>query len=1334
MEINFNLGSLQIVHPALMEYFKKIQANVESNLVLIRDEKKVATNYDDIELLNKVQGSLKMIGLSGLVKVLQLCQESLRNVKEVKYDTAKNIQVLEACDSTLKNVALYLETLLLGEFNQPTKFFNEYSHLASLIGKHVSIKDLFSPKLEMKDDANVDLQEELKTGIVMDNANKQNVLKVLNESYTTIKMQNAQILAILNNNGEFKSAEEKSAYHEACKALYQALSNVQNLKLGKHVYVLTGLQKLFACTTSPTFNDEIAKVFALGIDNIKHTFTLMESSVAEWIEEVNSMTAHDRTGTIRVNEETSKDVLFALIHILKENKKLQDMPAYKDVTSYFDFNFYNNQLKNTVMVSTVMQKNPEVAQQIDKILIDIKEELTLITSKQSTSEEFLILHAGKFINANQKLNEVLANIEVKELGGILNALHAIFTKVKNKEFAFGELLQREISLAVVVVEYGVNTFIKSMVKEEDRTNFAAQVSLQQKRLLFAATNKEDELAKLALPELDEKSKKHDERKAFVKMFQELYKDFNKAETILDQFLKNQEDGIDEIKDVFQSLKAARGIFSIIGKPELGAVVAEIIKVWDSIVKSGIESVSPELLQNSITWVSGISLIISASKDDNEIEANEIAGNLLKKFNTYFNKNVVATPAVEAVVEEKPVVVAPAVTKVAKVVAPAAANANKYQDETNDPDLLEVYLMEAEEVLENMKSSLKDLDKNPNNTEEVTNIRRYFHTLKGSGKMVGLKYLGEAGWIAEQTLNKVLADELKLTAELMNTIRFAETEFHKWVEELKATNKVGVDLFGFKEEFAKQNSHLTTTFEIVNLGANTAVEEVVEEVTPVENAVVIVGDKEISSMLYNLFVEESANHVKSMKQFVQHKDNKNGAVISSDFMLHAHTLASIARTVNLLDCAKLASKLEIISNLSIEKTIALNVEEMKVLSNAVEHVEKFRSIASGVEINPDYMEKLLNSLNDLQESINSRNIPAAAVEVKTPVVVQPTFDMDILVQKLAALIPAPKEVVQPTLDMDSLLDSLVARLKPVMTQNPATTQTSINMEELTQNVVASLQKTITDNVAQMNASLKSSMQESVAKMNSDFAQAIKENSDQIAKLNSDFKSVLENNASAVTKANESMMNNFEVNVAKVEAASKELNSSLEVNIEKVNTGLTNLLNEKVEAINSGIESSLQNSLAEINNTVKNALNESLSSVATEVNDSINNSVTASINEIKDMVEAVESELAQIKEIKLQTIDAATVTNDIKSSLASLVEVQYKELNKVLNENKYNTKEIVNELFNKIEASEININKMIEDQKGNDKATQESINDLTSQFKEALKNGGGKKGFLGGLFGK
>lgn len=1360
MEINFNLGSLQIIHPTLNEYFKSIQANVQSNLVLIRDDKKVATNYEAIDLLGKVQGSLKMIGLSGLVKVLQLCQESLKNVKEVKFDTAKNVKILEACDHTLKNIELYLQNLLAGELNQPTKFFTEYSELATLVGKDVSILDLFSPRLDFKEEVVETLQNELKQGKVMDSSTKESVLKVLIENQAIIKKQNAILIKSLENNGEFSNAEEKSAYHESCKELYQALNQIHNLKLSKHVYILTGLQKLFVCTTSPIFNDEVAKLFNLGNDTITKAFTLIEDSISSWKSDVEEMGENDKTGTIKVDEEVAKQVLYILINVLKENKKLQEMPAYKEIAAYFDFNFYNNQLKNSGLVSTIFQRNPEVAEQIEKILLDIKEELTLVTSKQASSEEFLSQHAGKFINLNQKLNDTLVAVDTKDMGGLLNALNAIFTKIKNKEFQFNELLQREVSLTVILLEYGINTFVKSIVKEEDRNNFAGQVSLQQKRLLFAATNKDQELSQLPLPELDEKNKKQDERKAFVKMFQELSKDFVKAESILDQFLKNPEDGIDEIKEVFQCLKAARGIFSIIGKPELGKVVAEIIKVWESIVQSGVESVDKELLHHSISWVSGVSLIINASKDDNETESEELARTLISKFNQYFKKDnntvVASTPSLEqntivdtivpVVTESKPVTVVSTSTN-------KAANSG-YIDEPNDADLLEVYIMEADEVLENMQTAFKVLEKNNNDKESITDLRRHFHTLKGSGKMVGLKYLGEAGWIVEQTLNRVLSDELSFNDTLFNAIKFADSQFHMWVESLKANNNANVDLVNFKKNFEVCNPNISTTFEITESVAEVETPIVVEE-DKEDNDVVVVGGKEISSMLYNLFVEESATHVKGMQNFVKHKENKKGAVISSDFMLHAHTLASISRTVNLLDCANIASKLEIISNLSMEKHIAVTEEEMKVLASAVEHMEKYRSVINESNTDPVYISKMLSQLDLLQDNIHARSIPVETVApvvkpvetvvTQLPVNAMPSFDIDVLVEKLAKVIPTKEqsEPVNATIDMDALVEALFVRLQPLVSQ-PSSAQT-VDMETLTKNVVSALSNNINESIEKINSNITQSLNENISKMNESFKSSLEENVEKMKQIHNEFKSVLESNSKAVESTNEKFLTSLAENVSKAEAANEVLKSSLEMNVQSVNDELSSLLHMNVQKINDGLKESLETNLSEINNTLKTALdtslekvgidvNEALSNNIASINNSIKDSVDSSLEQMKDLVNDVQSQLAEVKAMKLQVVDTEQVSSEVMNKVGSLVENQYKELSKVLTENKYNTKEIVNELFNKIEQSEHNISEFIEAQKAREIHSQELLNDLHGQFKTALEQPNTKKGFLQNLFGK
>ena len=1421
MEINFNLGSLKIVHTPLMEYFKKIQNNVSTNLVLIRDEKKVATNYEAIELLTKAQGTLKMIGLLGLVKVLQLCTDSLKDVKEVKFDTAKNIKILEACETSIKNVVLYLEILLIGELDQPTKLFTDYSNLAGLVGKKVSIKDLFAPRLEVKEETEEALQADLRVGLSINDASKTTIINVLKKAHSAISEHNFRITELLNKAGALSSVEEKNLYHGYCKDMYGVLTEVQNMKISKHVYVLTGLQKLFVCVTSPIFNDEVSKVIALGSDTIETNFAGIEKTLAMWIEEISALDDGDRTGVIKADDDITKEVVYFLINVLKDNPKLKDMPVFAELSTYFDFDFYSNQLKDVAIVSTIMQKNPELAAQIEKLFLDVKEELTLITSKQSNSEEFLVQHTTKFITFNQKLNEVLISAETKELSGILNALNAIFGKIKNKELKFAELLQKEVSLAVVLVEYGINTFIKSVVKDEDKANFSAQVNLQQKRLLLSATGKTEELAKLAIPVLDEKSKKSDERKAFLKIFQELSKEFLKAEAVLDQFLRNQEDGLDEIKEVFKSLKSARGIFAVIGKPELSKVVVEIIKVWEKILAGGIDAVDRDLLNHSIAWLSGISLIISASKDDNEVEANEVMANLLPKFNAYFKIEAAPEPILEPVIEivktVAPVVeVKPEIVKtVAPIVAaPAAKSASLYEDTPNDADLTEIYLMEAEEVLENMAVSLKAMDKNPNDTEEITNVRRYFHTLKGSGKMVGLKYLGEAGWIAEQTLNKVLSGDLKLNEGLAGAIRFAEAQFHQWVEELKAHNVVNVDLINFKKTFNPHNPHLTTTFEIPDEApVAAAVEPVVEKAVEPAKDVLLVGDKEISTMLYGMFVEESTNHMQAMSQFVHNEDNLKGTIISSDFMLHAHTLASIARTVNLLDCAKIASKIELIANLALEKNIALNGDEMKVLCHAVDNLEKFRSVANGVQIDQSYVNSLIDNLSDLQESISNRNsIPKeqklsttsavsidmdALVEKLSAVMVskevRPAIDMDALVQKLsgvmatrspaapaidvdglvkrlagvvaegtpsapaidmnaladavaAKLAPTLGKAAAPAVDMNALADAVAAKLAPTLSKTAAP---AIDMKALTDSVTASLKSTIEASVAQINATVKASIEDSVAKINAGLKASLEDNVAKINKIHADFKAALEENVSNVNKSNAGFKSALEENVKQVVQANAGLKSSLEANVSKVNNDLQNLLEVNVKQINSALSTALQSGLNHVNSGVAQSLADNTAKVTATLNNSVeqslskvSSSIEATINsklsEVKALMTNLQEEVSVVKAAKAQVVDSGKIASDIIGQVKSAMDTQYGELSKTLAENKYNTKEVVNELFNKIDTIETAVRKVTQEQQSSENSSQETLSQIRNDVKElnALihKAASEKGGFLKGIFGK
>jgi chemosensory pili system protein ChpA (sensor histidine kinase/response regulator) len=110
----------------------------------------------------------------------------------------------------------------------------------------------------------------------------------------------------------------------------------------------------------------------------------------------------------------------------------------------------------------------------------------------------------------------------------------------------------------------------------------------------------------------------------------------------------------------------------------------------------------------------------------------------------------------------------------------------------DKELLEIFLEEASEVIGTVASHADACRESPHDREALTTIRRGFHTLKGSGRMVGLTELGEMAWQCEQVMNKWLKEEKPATSALLGFIDLARTSFERWVGELKETGAASID--------------------------------------------------------------------------------------------------------------------------------------------------------------------------------------------------------------------------------------------------------------------------------------------------------------------------------------------------------------------------------------------------------------------------------------------------------------------------------------------------------------------------------------------------------------
>jgi chemosensory pili system protein ChpA (sensor histidine kinase/response regulator) len=86
-------------------------------------------------------------------------------------------------------------------------------------------------------------------------------------------------------------------------------------------------------------------------------------------------------------------------------------------------------------------------------------------------------------------------------------------------------------------------------------------------------------------------------------------------------------------------------------------------------------------------------------------------------------------------------------------APISAGFDTTSDDIDD-EIREIFLEEFEEEIGNLGQLLPAWKSDPNSIERLQPVRRVFHTLKGSGRLVGAKTLGEFSWKIENMLNKV----------------------------------------------------------------------------------------------------------------------------------------------------------------------------------------------------------------------------------------------------------------------------------------------------------------------------------------------------------------------------------------------------------------------------------------------------------------------------------------------------------------------------------------------------------------------------------------------------
>jgi chemosensory pili system protein ChpA (sensor histidine kinase/response regulator) len=292
----------------------------------------------------------------------------------------------------------------------------------------------------------------------------------------------------------------------------------------------------------------------------------------------------------------------------------------------------------------------------------------------------------------------------------------------------------------------------------------------------------------------------------------------------------------------------------------------------------------------------------------------------------------------------------AITLAASVAASSNENANEGVMQTSENlelELLEIFLEEADEILLNLNSYLAQVKQNPSDTSVFVNIRRSFHTLKGSGRMVGLTKLGEVGWNVERAMNSWLKREDPNAPPVIKMVSLATEKFTVWIDSIKQNGAARITAYNLNQ-LANAIEHGTAIPAEVEANADASAQTAVPTpqadatqatplatpVAPAAEELVQVGAIAVPASLFAIGSEESKQNVVKLRAQLTALRAADVPKIEYDFMRAAHTLVGVNRAMGFAPIVSLAAAFESWLLIRMEHPFELHATQAELLDNSI----------------------------------------------------------------------------------------------------------------------------------------------------------------------------------------------------------------------------------------------------------------------------------------------------------------------------------------------------------------------------------------------------------------
>ncbi len=498
------------------------------------------------------------------------------------------------------------------------------------------------------------------------------------------------------------------------------------------------------------------------------------------------------------------------------------------------------------------------------------------------------------LTLSERLRLLASRVNCPPLEKLISVMHGALSYLRIRPQSMNEGISLDIASSLLLTANAIENFHRLSPE------FPEQVEALATRIRALTTGKGGEADLPELPGPDQAGYLAQEKKLLKQVAHEILANLAQAEDILDRFFGEPEirNDLPALPDLFRQIS---GILDMLGLDRASSLLnlcRDLVgKLTDPLRPA--EPAEQILLADALSSLGFYIEALKNSQPDHE----QILTTALSQFDQH-----TAGQSLSAEVSAVS-------TEVASLLPLMVCESGS--DQIADPELLAIFLDESHDVLTDIAHHLEACYIDPSDMNALTAIRRGFHTLKGSGRMVKLQDLSEVAWRIEQLMNRWLSEQKTATGALLDLLGESHKQFSSWCASLKKNGEVEIRAVHLLDRIREM---------MYGTGSQTGVDKPVYDQrsgsllepessltslaseTEAETSISI-GDIEVPAELFRIFINEAGTHINTLKQALGIAGENDLLSITHESMLAAHTLASTSRTLGLNFIAETGQVLE-----------------------------------------------------------------------------------------------------------------------------------------------------------------------------------------------------------------------------------------------------------------------------------------------------------------------------------------------------------------------------------------------------------------------------------------